>query len=596
VAIELHDTDAFVRSPATDNHFLLEVIQTVASTLDLDEVLRGIVGLLTEAAAAHACYIFLADERSQMVLRACSAPYAAHIGKAAIGPGEGIAGWVARTRQPVFITQDAASDPRMKVFPEFEEDKYQSLVSVPLIAKNGSVLGVVALHAEAPHEYSGDDAKVLIASASLVAGAIENAQVYAQSERRVRLLEQLFELSESISQAETLDQLLPAVARRVGPLLGAAGCEMYLLDADPTRLRLRASTAEPPGPRTIGLQDIGVALAVSRTRGPDAANAALSDTVVSGEGSRAPLLHVPLLVAGELLGVMIVRGSEGHRFTAEQRDLAATAVSHAALAVKKIQLVERLSERNLTKDFLDDLERGISAETAEARARRLRCDLSQPRVVLIGGAGVGREPEDWATPFEAALAAAFRGALIERSDVGLRALVPCAQTGDGDVRERVRAVQCAHAPGAVIGLSSPCRGVETYPTGFEEARQALQGARVVGSGCGVVAYEELGPYKYLLRLANEHAGRDHHRDALRPLLEYDRLHRSQLFRTLEEYLAQRGKVAATAARLYVHPNTLRQRLARIEALTGLQLESEDALTIEMAMKLLKLEEVLGRSS
>jgi DNA-binding PucR family transcriptional regulator len=48
-------------------------------------------------------------------------------------------------------------------------------------------------------------------------------------------------------------------------------------------------------------------------------------------------------------------------------------------------------------------------------------------------------------------------------------------------------------------------------------------------------------------------------------------------------------VASTASALYVHPNTLRQRLARIETITGLDLETEDSLTVEMAMKLLKLE-------
>jgi DNA-binding PucR family transcriptional regulator len=45
----------------------------------------------------------------------------------------------------------------------------------------------------------------------------------------------------------------------------------------------------------------------------------------------------------------------------------------------------------------------------------------------------------------------------------------------------------------------------------------------------------------------------------------------------------------------VHPNTLRQRLSRIESITGLDLEREDALTVEMAMKLLKLEEALAAS-
>ncbi len=38
-------------------------------------------------------------------------------------------------RQPVFINEDVLSDPRVKYFPELEEEKYQSLVSVPLVLK-----------------------------------------------------------------------------------------------------------------------------------------------------------------------------------------------------------------------------------------------------------------------------------------------------------------------------------------------------------------------------------------------------------------------------------------------------------------------------
>ena len=145
----------------------------------------------------------------------------------------------------------------------------------------------------------------------------------------------------------------------------------------------------------IGLRDVGIALAVSRTTARDERDASLSDTVVSGDGSEAPVLHAPLVVSGELLGLMIVRGREGHRFRTEHRDLATTVVSQTAVAVKKIQLLERLSERNLTKDFFDDLAGGAEPGVVEGRARRLRCDLTQPRVVLWAGAP-GADAIDWA--------------------------------------------------------------------------------------------------------------------------------------------------------------------------------------------------------
>jgi len=44
----------------------------------------------------------------------------------------------------------------------------------------------------------------------------------------------------------------------------------------------------------------------------------------------------------------------------------------------------------------------------------------------------------------------------------------------------------------------------------------------------------------------------------------------------------------------VHPNTLRQRLRRIQDLTGLDVQHEDWLMVEIELKLLRLERVLGQ--
>ena len=64
--------------------------------------------------------------------------------------------------------------------------------------------------------------------------------------------------------------------------------------------------------------------------------------------------------------------------------------------------------------------------------------------------------------------------------------------------------------------------------------------------------------------------------------------RTQLVDTLERYLRDRRSIATTARALYVHPNTLRQRLSRIEELSGLDLAAEELLSLELAVKLMRL--------
>src|SRR5207247_251271 len=65
---------------------------------------------------------------------------------------------------------------------------------------------------------------------------------------------------------------------------------------------------------------------------------------------------------------------------------------------------------------------------------------------------------------------------------------------------------------------------------------------------------------------------------------------TQLVSTLRHYLDAFGNVADAAARLHVHPNTLRQRLTRIQAITGLDVadpEARFAAALELRLLFLK---------
>jgi purine catabolism regulator len=147
-----------------------------------------------------------------------------------------------------------------------------------------------------------------------------------------------------------------------------------------------------------------------------------------------------------------------------------------------------------------------------------------------------------------------------------------------------------------IGISNACKGAASFPAGFEEARHALLGTTVLRARPSVMAYDELGPYKYLLRMSLDADVRDAHRDAVACLAAYDRQRSTALLATLEEFLRRRGNISATAEALYVHPNTLRQRLRRIMELSGIDLRKDDWLMVEIAVKLVKLQQALGNGT
>jgi GAF domain-containing protein len=546
------------KAPAAGERVLGEIISTVASSLDLEEVLGAVVDLLSRASAVHACFVYLVEDSGErMVLRAASEPYAQLVGSIVLERGEGLAWWAAERRQPAFIKDDALADPRVKYVPALEEERFQSLVSVPILGKHGAAVGVISLHTEAPREFSEEEAEFLVSSASLVAGAIENARLYEETRRRVGELEQLTELGEAIARAETLDELVPAVVDRSRELLRAEACHLYLaLGHDDLRLRASSPAGAEAKP-VMQLTELGPELLRS---------------------GRFATVAVPLVASDELVGLLRAEG------TAEV-DLARAVASQAAVAMKKIELIERLTEKNLIKDFFEQLAGGVALGSLAARAARLGCDLDERHVVVIAG-----PPDD---RLEKGLAAAAPGSLFDRSDDAIRGLLRLPPTGERALHATLRRLRDKLGGDVAVGISNVCSGAASLSAGFEEARHALLGSTVLLGRPAVMTYDELGPYKYLLRMSLDDRVRDTHREAIARLAEYDRERSTSLLRTLEEFLRRRGSIGATAEALYVHPNTLRQRLRRIMELSGIDLRRDDWLMVEIAVKLVKLQQALG---
>ncbi len=544
----------------TGEKTLQQIVSTVASSLELTEVLKAVVRLMSDASGVQACFAYLLDETGErLVLRAASPPYERQAGKVVMERGEGLAWWAAERGEPAFIRDNALADPRTKYFPELKEERFQSLLALPVVGRSGDVIGVITAHTEAPREFSDDEVDFLVTSASLVASAIENARLYEEARLRVAELEQLTELAEAIAGAGALEELLQTVVTGARPLLAARACHVYLLDPGSEELERVASDPEPGNARdTLGLAELGPELA---------------------RGGRSTRVAVPLVANDELIGLLVAEGSV-------RVELGRAVASQVAVGLKKVQVIEQLTEKNLIKDFFEELAGGRPRGDLEGRAARLGCDLTRPHVVLVA------EPADEA--LERAVRLAAPGSLFDRREHSLRALVKLSTTSSDLFLERLRRIHGdLTEPAASVGVSSVCEGEATFADGFAEAQQALLGTVVLRGEPAVLSYEDLGAYKYLLRVAVDGGIRDATVDAVSLLAAYDAQRGSQLVLTLEEFLRRHGNISATSETLFVHPNTLRQRLRRIAELSGLDLRKDDWLMIEIAVKMVKLEQALG---
>jgi PucR family transcriptional regulator, purine catabolism regulatory protein len=132
------------------------------------------------------------------------------------------------------------------------------------------------------------------------------------------------------------------------------------------------------------------------------------------------------------------------------------------------------------------------------------------------------------------------------------------------------------------------RGAADTRTALAEAGDAAFVRVRLREEGGVLAYADMGAYRYLVGPLRDGGPQDPLREAVDRLAAYDRERRAQLLLTLERYLENGRSLTTSARELTVHVNTLRQRLDRIEALTGLDLAGEDLLALQLAIELARL--------
>jgi sugar diacid utilization regulator len=156
-------------------------------------------------------------------------------------------------------------------------------------------------------------------------------------------------------------------------------------------------------------------------------------------------------------------------------------------------------------------------------------------------------------------------------------LYPVADPCDLDVVRR----ECAQLAEALtvdvsIGMSACHQSLRAIATAYLEARDAAETASRLGIRGRAVGLEDV-LIDHMLQ-GSEHAQRILE-DTLRPLLEYDDEHGTELLATLRAYVETHFNLTKAAQILNVHPNTVVYRLRRIRELSGRDPHNVDDLSV-----------------
>lgn len=186
--------------PLSDKDFesILQANRILSSKLDVEDVLKTIMELATQVVRAEASSILLLDEKhNELYFAVPLGRVGEELKRIRLKVGEGLAGWVAREREPAIVndvTREPRWSPRADATTGFTT---RSILAAPLLLK-GRLVGVVeAINKKSTNGFGPDDLRALEVFASQAAVALDNARLFsAIREEKEKLSTVFFAMSD----------------------------------------------------------------------------------------------------------------------------------------------------------------------------------------------------------------------------------------------------------------------------------------------------------------------------------------------------------------------------------------------------------------
>lgn len=523
---------------------LLRVLYDIASDLaaisDVEAVLLAIVQRTRAVTGADMAYVSLNDHDSGLTwIRKSDGVRTQAYRNIRMPLGTGVLGKAA-TGLTMVSTTDYAHDPGLVHLEDIDAivagEGVRSILGVPMNV-HGRVSGALLIADRREVAYPGEVVEMVDAIARQAAVAIDYsarltrvtntvAELGAQQDagqRRVRALQELLDLDRRLAEA----------------LVSADGAESIRSLVE-TLFASRVDLLSPGVPDSAALDRAARSAAAAGRPVP----VRLPDEEVT---------VVPALVGTEHLASLVVHT----HVPADQRDLLEHAGLYLGISLM-LANVRRAAEERSQYELLDDFisERELPRNLLESRLAQLGLDPRGQLAMLVAQTD-GAKPElerQLRKLVPKPLLVAVHGQHVCVLHQGK----PCGRSLD----EKLRAQQIT----ARMGAAAVRGGVEGVPAAHCLAELGLATAEAMG--LGLVDGDGIGALGALIEA--DAAGRlpgGLTRPA-QPLVDYDESRGTELVRTAWALLEFGPQAPAVADRLFIHPNTLRQRTARITSLLG----------------------------
>lgn len=555
--VPVPQTSAIGLLPQKRADVLSELVRLFAAGMDPISLAQSAVEVVARVTHARGVFVYIWDERlDRLVLRAVSDD-ALELPATGVEMrlGEGIAGWSGLHQKPVLLNRDFQQDPRFLSFDTISEDHYRSCITVPIYDKQ-RLYGVFAVYSASEDAFGQDDLAISEEVGLLLASGLKHAETLRDLELQSATARFLLDLPSAAKHSRTAG--IRECTIRILNLLSADAC---VIDYIPW-----LSTSSEPvsiAERTFETNSPKVWITHSRHSAEDAQR-----RYEVGKFDQ----HSASIGYGTSRGVL--RCFRSQKFSKEETELLSVLATQVGVLIDTIGSVPGSPAQVMSlliSDHDDQVSEGL---------RTLGWKERDFIPVLAEVKRMGAEIEQLPRYLYDAVSEEFGpDALVLQSGTLVVLLIrdDTSPTGNS-ISERVAAcaMRLEDSAGVIcnIGIGTSTHRSQSARNSFTEAQSALSWARFSSARrqSMQVDFDRIRDLLDLPSIVAEFAPRvAERRSQLITIRIYDNKHGTQLLDTLSSYAEHGGSVTNTAEALFIHRNTLRQRLGRVEQLLGMEL-------------------------
>ncbi|MBI5081590.1 MAG: GAF domain-containing protein, partial [Chloroflexi bacterium] len=278
--------------------------------------------------------------------------------------------WVLKSGEPMLIGGMSHNQPALPAPIDVQDSDRRTWIGVPLTAQ-GKTIGVLSMHNDHPIYFDQSDTQLLSQIGNQIAIAIENARLFATTQRYAadleqRVAERTMDLEKERDQVETLlritnelsasldlDRVLVRALSLVSDVIGGTQGGLFLLDPQSEQLIYRAALGT-----NFQLPVGGVTAPFRRGEGlvgwviKNRQAIVVHDLLQDERWVQRPLsdLHrsaicAPLLSSEDSLGAMIFYSDETHAFNDDQLRLVSAAATQVTSAINNAELYRLIRDQ-----------------------------------------------------------------------------------------------------------------------------------------------------------------------------------------------------------------------------------------------------------